>query len=444
MTHTKLVISHRHTDFDALAAMLGARLLWPEFEPVKSSSVAPSVREYLALHKDWLRLTSVHRIDASSVEEAIVVDTRDRDRLSEFADHLQSARRITVFDHHPPGPRDIAGDEVVVEPVGACVTLLCEKMERRGMALTPQQATLLMLGLYADTGNLAFPTTTARDLKAAAYLRSQKASLPVVNRYLSREYSPEQQHLLVALMDQMDVVERRGLRFGVAACETPEYIKGGAEVVERLMELMGLDGCMGVLTVRGREAVQLIGRSATRHLDVSRLASRFGGGGHPSAAAARTSAISKQELVEKIREHLQSLEIAAMTVGDAMSTPVQVVEADTPLEELVDRLDDWNVSGVPVCRNGALDGMVSQRDVQRAVDREDWEVPVAGFMTRPVVTASVDESLQEALERMTAEDIGRLPVVDDSKVVGIISRSDILASLYEDEEEGLRSGRSAP
>ncbi len=434
----KIAITHQNVDFDGLASLLGARKLWPDCEIVLSSAVSSPVKRYLALHRDWLRPKRLAELQGD-VKQVVMVDSRARQRFSEFSQLLEGAEELIVFDHHPPGPDDIEADREILEPVGACATLFCERIEALELELDAEEATLLMLGIYADTGNLTFPSTTVRDLRAAAFLRQSGASLPVVNRYLQQEYSPQQQQLLVAMLSDMEILERDGLRIGCVWKTTQDYVKGAALVVERMMQMMGLDACFAVLQQEGRDVVALIGRSETRHVDVAAIAEKWGGGGHPSAAAARIKTGRVEEVFADLRELLCAMNLAPLEVRDVMTSPVQCVPHDMKLDELQRSLGKWGIRGVPVTREGELAGIVSRRDVDEAIRRGDWEIPAAGFMTHQVVTVKPQYSLSEALEMMTEQDIGRLPVVDDGKVVGIISRSDLLQRIYEGdgEEEGL-------
>ena len=55
-----------------------------------------------------------------------------------------------------------------MEPVGATVTLLVERLQASGLTLAPEEATLLLLGIYEDTGSLTYDTTTGRDAATGA------------------------------------------------------------------------------------------------------------------------------------------------------------------------------------------------------------------------------------------------------------------------------------
>ncbi len=429
----KIVISHQNTDFDGLASMLAVRKLTGAHELVLSSAISLSVQRYLALHKDWLRVFRPQELP-EAVTEVVLVDGRDQRRFRQFKEILEGAETIRIYDHHPPGEADITGDVEIVEPVGACVTILAELLEEEEAALSPREATLMLLGLYADTGNLSYESTTVRDVRAAAYLLSQGAMLPLVNRYLQQEYTAGQKRLLVNLMENAEVIERQGLEIGCAVASTEAYLKGASVAVERALQLLGLDACFAVLEAEAAPSVQVIGRSRNGHVDASEVARVFGGGGHPSAASASVKKGVAAEVFEELRRVLRELAVTPLEVRDVMTTPVQSIPPETTLQELRELLQRWCVTGVPVVHDGELIGVVSRRDGQQLAKRGDWHVPVKGFMSHHVTSVGPTESLEEALELMTEKDIGRLPVVEEGRLIGILTRSDALRRLYGDQE----------
>lgn len=431
----RVVITHSNADFDALATLIAVTRLWPDVQACLAGPISPSVKRYLALHKDSLELVTLEALEGETIEELIVVDTRARNRLKPYATLLEKAQRVVVFDHHAPSSDDVVADEDVIEPVGACVTLICERLEEAGVSLSVGDATLMMLGLYADTGRLSFGNTSTRDILAAAYLRKQGARLEVVNRYLQQEFTADQQRLLVEVMGSAREVKREGLRLALASHVGEAYVKGAAVVVERVLQLTGVDALVLVAQQMGSKTVQVIARSNTRHLDVAALMGEFGGGGHPAAAAAKIKPGEASEVASVIFEMLQSWPVDPLDVADVMSSPVQTVAHDTTLNEFRRCLERWGVHGMPVMRDGEVVGVVSGRDVEQAARRGDWDIPVAGFMSQRVISASPEEPLSEALKRMTEHDIGRLPVLDEGVLVGIISRSDALRRLYSEDAE---------
>ena len=101
--------------------------------------------------------------------EVLLVDTNSVNNVRGMVKEPQ----VRVIDHHMEyAPRQ--DWHYQVEPVGATTTLLVEKLQAAGLTLSAEEATLLLLGMFEDTGSLMYDTSTARDARAAAWLFEQK------------------------------------------------------------------------------------------------------------------------------------------------------------------------------------------------------------------------------------------------------------------------------
>jgi tRNA nucleotidyltransferase (CCA-adding enzyme) len=122
-----------------------------------------------------------------------------------------------------------------------------------------------------------------------------------------------------------------------------------------------------------------------------------------------------------------------------MSAPVHHVTPELPLAELAPLLDAWGHHGAPVLRAGAPCGVISRRDLARARDANRLELPVSSHMSGRVITTTPDAPVEAALAKMVEHDVGRLPVLREGALVGIVTRSDLLALLYSDSASAERS-----
>jgi CBS domain-containing protein len=120
--------------------------------------------------------------------------------------------------------------------------------------------------------------------------------------------------------------------------------------------------------------------------------------------------------------------MAKTTVREAMTSLPRSIEGSEGVVEAAQRMSNEDVGSLPVVEGGELVGMVTDRDlvlnvVAKALDPST--VTVSQVATRNPVVASPDEPLDAALQRMAAEQVRRLPVVDDGRLVGILAQADV-------------------
>jgi acetoin utilization protein AcuB len=127
-----------------------------------------------------------------------------------------------------------------------------------------------------------------------------------------------------------------------------------------------------------------------------------------------------------------------MFVGIRMTKKVITVAPEDTLERAADLLADNRVHRLPVVRDGRLVGILSDSDIRNAALRDSSRgaVGVGGktvgeVMTREVITVSPSDTVEDALLVLQKKRLGALPVVEGDRVVGIITKADVLAALIE-------------
>ena len=131
--------------------------------------------------------------------------------------------------------------------------------------------------------------------------------------------------------------------------------------------------------------------------------------------------------IHKMIKKLLNTQFQGITVADIMATEVITINEDTTLELLFSLISEYHHLGYPVVNNeNKIIGVISYKDLFR-VKREDWNsVRVKERMSTRLVCVSPDDAVIDAVEKMTEEGIGRLLVMEDDKLVGIVSRSSIM------------------
>lgn len=433
----ELIVTHDIADFDAVASAVAALHLYPSAQVVLARRLGRDVAAFLALHKDRLPTLSAAEADAQAkhVRKLILVDVRRLSRLG----HLPRVRarlreagcpiEVHVWDHHRATADDVRADFERVEPVGSATTLLVEELQRRGVELDVVEATLLALGVHVDTGSLRYSGTTARDAQALSWLLSRGAKLSVISRYLRPAFSRGQLRALSALIGALRIERIKGARVGLAGLPYGYVVDGLDEVTSEALALEDLHALFAAFEVRDG-AVQVIGRAREAWPDIGVVMRDLGGGGHATAGSAVVRASTAQQVLSRIEGEIAAADTRPDSVYQLMSSPVHSVAPHSRVAELASWLSRWGHSGAPVMQEGRLLGIVSHKDVERALRAERTDDPVSRIMSRPVVTTTPETTLDEALSLMAAKDVGRLPVVRHKHVIGIVTRSDLITALY--------------
>ena len=167
-----IILSHTTADFDSLGAAVGLTRLLPGAKIVLTGGCHPSVRDFLALHRDEYALIERRSVNSEQIRTLFVVDTQRRDRLASAAEWLDlpQVEEIVVYDHHLDIPSDIRATQTHIADVGAITTLIVEQLQERQVNLTSSEATVMALGIHVDTGSLTFSHATVRDALALAWL----------------------------------------------------------------------------------------------------------------------------------------------------------------------------------------------------------------------------------------------------------------------------------
>jgi tRNA nucleotidyltransferase (CCA-adding enzyme) len=426
-----IITTHTNSDLDALAAMVAAQKLYPSADLVFPGKLSRNVEEFLALHKDMLKIKPVKLVAMDKVRRLIIVDNHNPKRIGKLAKLMENPKvEVHIYDHHPATECFLHHKIAVIETVGAATTLLVERIRNQNIEITPLEATIMALGIYDDTGCMVFNSTTPRDVEAVAYLLAKGANLSVIAEFLGRPLTEEQQTLLKNLLVTSERHTINGVKILLTKGKSEEFIDGLAVLTHRLAEIEQVDAVFA--TVEMEDRVHIVSRSSAPEVNCREILANFGGGGHNAAASASVKDVDLDVLTTQLLSVITENVRPMMTVRDIMSNPVKTVFPETKIEEANRVMLRYGHTGLPVVKGLEMVGVVSRRDVEKAMHHGLGHAPVKAYMNVNVHTISADVPLSQAQDMMIEFDIGRLPVVEDNRVVGIISRSDILRTLHHD------------
>jgi tRNA nucleotidyltransferase (CCA-adding enzyme) len=410
---------------------MAVRILFPDAFPVLPKQVNPNVKAFLSIHKDVFETYTVEEVDLDLVDQLVIVDTNKWERL-EGMERLKTRRdlEIQLWDHHPIHG-NISTPWMISEVTGACITLLLRRLKQERKILTPIQTTLFLLGIYEDTGNLMFPSTTAEDAYAVGYLLAHKADLTVATSFLRPAYGEKQKEILFSMLQDAERLQIKGHTISVSHVEIDGHVESLAVVMRMYREILNVDAAVGIFSDKQRNTCMVIGRSHADEIDIGSVMQGLGGGGHPGAGSAMLKNSHPDTVREKILTLIQGNQPASVQISDIMSFPVVTVRANDTMEDVAILLRKKGCTGVPVLENDELVGIISRRDFRKIKKATQLKLPVKAYMSRKIVTIAPGKSPIQAANLMVRYDVGRLPVVENNRVIGIVTRSDTMLYFYD-------------
>lgn len=277
------LISHERPDGDALGSCLGlAHGLRARGQTVHVWNEDGLSRLFRFLPGgEWVETTPEQPV---SVDLVVALDCSTKERLGRK--FLQWGRAVDLnVDHHVSNTR-YAKVNVVRPDLPSTASLVQEIMEAGGIPLGPEAASCLFVGLSTDTGSFRYRGTTPDTFRAAARLAEAGADVAELARQCYQSITPERFNLGRAFLGKAEF--ECGGRLAVGFLQPSMLAETGARpedtegLVERLLEIAPV-AVSALFEVRGPDHLKVSLRSKGA-VDVSALAGRFGGGGHPGAA----------------------------------------------------------------------------------------------------------------------------------------------------------------
>lgn len=426
----EIILTHEQADLDALASLLAASLLSHGAIPVLPNRINRNGRKFLNLYGSELSFVDLRDLAPGTIQNITLVDTQSLITLK----GMNKSTSIHVIDHHQMKTDLPTGWKWNIQEVGATTTMLVEMLSEKQTQLSQIQSTLLLLGIYEDTGSLTYASTTTRDVRAVAFLLENNASLRIAAEYLNPALSNEQRLLAERLMQNSKTITVQGKSILIATADASEINEEISSVAHKLRDLLDPDALF--LLVHTKEGVRLIARSTSDQINVSEILSTFGGGGHSRAAAALLTDkdsevdINMDVLADKIINEIRQHILPTISVQKIMSKKPLLLTPETTIKEADQVMQRYGYEGYPVVQNGDVVGLLTRRAIDRARQHK-LNLTAGSLMESGSHSLFPDQSLDHVRELMASTGWGQIPVLDPTtkKIIGIVTRTDLLKNL---------------
>lgn len=429
-----LITCHSNADFDALAAMCAAALIYGPCDVLFPGTQEANLQTFYQELKErpgaapGCTFLDDRVPDFSKYGRLVAVDTRRRSRLRHVWPLLDNpGTRIEVWDHHPETSDDVHAHVCHAEICGAVTTLLIEEIQKRNIAVSRETATVLGLGIYSDTGSFSFSSVTQRDFAAAGWLLGRGMDINIISEKTAFSMTKEHIRALNALLESAQTYHINGADVVLAEATLDSYLDDFAFLAHKMMEMEKFD----ILFAIGRmdDRIQIVARSRSHAVNVGAVCSAFGGGGHAYAASASVRDKTLSEVRDGILTQLYLQEEGEKTARDYMSQPAIGIEEGHTIAEADELMLHFGLKTMPVFApmTRRCTGLIDSQITQKAISHGLAGAPLTDYMRRNLKTLPVTATLRDITTVIVGARQRLVPIVSgDSSVVGVVSRTDLI------------------
>ena len=412
----KLIVLEDGADLDALSSALAVQKLWEDAILLKPRYLS---KRSALVFKKYDRLfrtteTQPRHFDLVILDTAQVPERAEKSRVG----------KLIRFDHHPGG---VAFEEGRVEKTGACTTLVVEELIKRDRDISEDEATVIALGIYEDTGGLTYEGTTWRDAEALSWLLRKGARLREIREILTDSYTEEHIEVVRNILSSLEKVFIGNLQIAIATAITEDYQPEVVSLLYEIKDFKEADAFFLIVEAGGKTYV--FGRSQSSEIDAGRILSEIGGGGHPEAGALKLEGVSAERIKSVIKRLIAEESPSGFRVRDIMSSPPFYLRSNTSVEEGLRELSLRGFANAPVLdEEGRIVGIVSKKALLK-LSKLYPSAPVEDFANRDFHTLEPDDPVWEGENLLSKFSQKMIPVVEEGKLKGVITRLDILQTL---------------
>ncbi|TDT71785.1 tRNA nucleotidyltransferase (CCA-adding enzyme) [Hypnocyclicus thermotrophus] len=426
----EIITSHIHLDLDGFASMILAKKLYPNAKLIFSGNVSKNVKEIANLYQDILNIEKIKDIDLNEITKLIIVDTSNINRIGNFKNIIYKKNvEIIIYDHHSANNNDIKKGKIFKNIIGSNSSNILKYIFKKNIKLNNYEATIALMGIYEDTGNFTFKNTTYEDMYFASKLLKFGANLDMVLEFVNKNLQTNEFELFLNFLNSGETIDHYSHKIFITKIIGNKFHKNLDVIANKIMDIKDCDACFLLYSYDNN--ISIIARSTSKSIKLDEILKKFNGGGHSEAASGFLRNVNINEIFLDLKNEISNFIPQNKTAKYIMSTPVKYVKPDAKIKDVHKIMIYFGYSGIPVIKDDTPIGIISRRDIDKAIHHGFSNAPVKAYMTSNIIISTPNTSIEDLKKIIIENEIGRVPIVENNKLIGIVTRTDILRNLYE-------------
>ncbi len=432
-----LIASRIDINFDVLASMLAAQKIYP-CSKIAFHDEGDKILNHFFLKssKHLFNIIFLNEIKNYHINRLVLVGTRKKTLLGDLQEIIKKNNfPVDIYDYHEKTVSDIKGNIDIHKKAGATATIMADILIKKDIPISPEEATILSLGIYENTDFFTLNSTTGNDFKIAGLLKDMGADTLTISSILSRDMSPEQLTLLNDMVKSSKNYRMNNLNVIVSSVSSNSYLPDTTFLVHKLNKMEASDALFVLIRMDGK--IFLKGKSNSEEINIEKIMSVFGGEGHFFSGSAVINGLTLAQMQDRLLFEIRNYLKCNVNAKDLMSSPPIIVDPGDSIETASDILTKYNINALLVVdKNKDIKGIISRQVIEKAKYHNIIHVPVKEYMNSDFMDVSENASISEIQKKIIENRQRILPVKNDKGVLsGVLTRTDLLNHIISDFRE---------
>jgi len=420
-----LIILPNEADLDLLGAAFCLKKLFPEAAIVYPKRIAPNAWD-MVRRAEWFVSIPAWRVNWREVTTAHFLGVQSPKNIPELIKHFsQFEGEIFVYSHQPPAfPFQVDFRKLVAQSFTAHFLAAFPRLKE---GLSAEEAVLLKMAVVEKTWAGLNSKTTPADLAALEFFSKFEISTKQVANQVVLGLREGQRGLLKDLSQNIQDLEVNDLPVSLVVVRSIGNVQELGQVMDSLWSRE--DPYILVAGIVSIGKTHVWARSRALHVDLLQcfkdLNPRTENRWVVFSLGDREPGTVKALLMKFLEKGLVSEPVARQI----MISPPQCIDEQASVASALDQMLKFNLMGLVVTRQGDFAGVITRRDLDRAVRMEIRDSPIAPFVPATSVYATPDMPVRVVKQLMAHHNVTRIPVVKDRKAIGILTSRELIRSL---------------
>ncbi len=422
-----MVILTEGSDLDSLSSAYALTLLEKDTYILFPYSYSSTVKLAVNYFKEKLKNKILKKENVKNLKKIYIVDTSSMEKIKQALkeNKLENFKNITVIDHHEK--IKLLPDNFKKIPVsyGACTTYFVKKIKRKKLIIDKEDATLLALGIYEDTGLFKYSNTTKDDVDALKFLVEIGLEFDIINDILTNKIDEKSLKILETAIENLHIWQIKNKKIGISRIFCKDYIPDISGYLNNLKKLHELNAFF--LLIISKNKTFIIARS--KDINVNEILSAFGGGGHKRAASALIKDIEYEEIEDELEILITKHLLKDETVEKFIIKEFTKVNINEKIENL-EEIQDYFLFAVDHENN--FKGIVFTRTIKNALKHGIKNLKIKDVLIDDIFIFENNTPVYEAEKTALKASQDIFPVLKNDKPIGYLTKRSLLGAIHLD------------